>query len=124
MSRRPTTTIPHGDYEVRHDLFDHPYVKAAQQHLDDLAARPDTPFTRGYVFPASLVEEQSAVAKYVYGTANEPVVIFDPEAHEAFAPDEVRRTVEHEVAHAMQESTGSPADEDEAEGRRFDPIQG
>lgn len=110
---------PSWDYDVREDLFSHDLLIEAQEHLDELAARNDTPFSRGYVFPASLTD-RDAVGVYVSGTSSEPVVMFDPVAHEAAAPDEVRRTIEHEVVHAVQEATDRPADEAEAEAHRFD----
>jgi hypothetical protein len=117
---------PRWDYILRADQFEHPLALLAQQRLDELAAREDTPFERAHVHPADLTRGphagQNPVGVYCSGTYNEPVVLIDIDAHAGYE-DQVVKTVEHEIAHAIQEWSGEGAmdwaDEDEAELHEF-----
>lgn len=53
---------------------------------------------------------------YCNGTYNEPVILIDIAAHRDY-PDQVAKSVAHEVVHAIQES------EWEGEGERADEAQ-
>jgi hypothetical protein len=125
---------PRAEYEIRPEHFTHPLHQIAQARMDELAARPDTPFNRGHVYPARLDAEnnpsgQDAAGVYASGTYNEPIVMMDYDIHQdpdVMSPeDEVRRTVDHEVGHAIQEHRDPDAwgDEDEAEGWRFTSVR-
>jgi len=118
---------PNWDYEVREDLFTDCRAVWAQRVMDLLAARADTPFEVGHVFPADLNATNGAIAVYCSGTYNEPVVVIDLAAHsepfaaenELYGPGEmnaaIEHTITHEIYHAIQESEGLPFTEDEAE---------
>lgn len=111
---------PDWDYDVRDDQMDDPRLKMAQKRMDELAQSQETPFERGHVFPANLGGD--VVGVYASGTYNEPVVLVDLDAHEGYE-DQIGKTVEHEIVHAIQESNfegeGEWADEDDAEGHVF-----
>jgi hypothetical protein len=124
---------PRSEYTLRADQFDDPLLRAARERMNELAARNDTPFERGHVFPARLDEQHNlsgtaAAGIYCSGTYNEPVVLIDLDAHRALEEEEftrdgdvlreVQRTVDHEAAHAIQEHAdreGNWADEEVAE---------
>jgi hypothetical protein len=113
---------PEWDYEIDYHFLDHPLVKKAQEHLQQLAELQDTPFNPelpGKVFPSSSIANRQAIALYCTGTYTEPVILIDLTAHiDLFgnqAPFQITRSIEHEVYHAIQESEGLPMDEDDAE---------
>lgn len=114
---------PRWDYDVREDLFDHPYQVAAQHRMDELAQRSDTPFLHGHVYPWDSDGKSAAV--YCNGTSGEPCVMFDPLLHERMDQEgygnQSAKTVDHEVRHAMQEHEDPNTDfnEDDAEGYHF-----
>lgn len=122
---------PEQDYVLRYDQFDHPLIQQAQQRLNELAARPDTPMNPerpGRVFPADLSKagpnpaSEDGVATYCNGTYNEPCILFDVDAHKGYE-DQVGKSVEHEVAHAIQDWNGHDFDEDEAEDWHYGAAQ-
>lgn len=123
---------PRWDYEIDYSLLDDPLLKLAQQRLDQLAQRSDTPFERGHVYPVQLSSsryQSEAVGVYCSGTYNEPVILIDIPQHDNInvldPEDEVIRTIDHEVAHAIREADYDPmfnddwVDEEEAENWRF-----
>lgn len=120
---------PEWDYKLRYDQMDHPMIQQANQRLQELAKRDDTPMNPerpGRVFPAELPE--NTVALYCSGTYQEPCILFNVNAHQGYE-DQVNKTVDHEVRHAMQEADWVPkwpgqpygpwANEDDAEGHSF-----
>ena len=54
------------------------------------------------------------VANYAFGTSREPIMLVDIEAHEQgadYPEEEIDRSVDHEVRHAMQEHRSEEAGE-------------
>lgn len=118
-----------GDYETHFPSAGHPLVVLAQKRMNFLATLEETPFEKGHIIPARLVGD--AVAVYVAGTCNEPIVFFDAGQHDSLnvldPESETIATVDHEVRHAIQESEADPdaewADEEDAEhGTPFPPT--
>jgi hypothetical protein len=124
---------PRWDYELRADQFDDPLLAIARERMDGLAAREDTPFEHGHVFPARLDEQHTPsghdlAGVYCAGTYIEPIILIDLDSHRELESKqdilrEIIQTVDHEVAHAIHEHAdpeGSWADEDAAESHCFD----
>lgn len=97
---------PWADYELRPDHADHELLGLAQQVADRICTRADVPFDCARVFPADLSHRGDA-AVYCFGTSAAPVVLIDLDAHtepQIIDPAaEIRRSVEHELRHALQE---------------------
>lgn len=58
--------------------------------------------------------EYDAVAMYIDGTCGYPVVLVDLEAHRGYE-NQLGKSIDHELKHAIQENEGREYDEDEAE---------
>ena len=111
---------PRWDYELRVDQLSDPLFQLAQRRLAVLAASEQTPFERAHVYPANLSSGpfSGPVGIYCSGTYNEAVILIDLDAHEGYE-DQIMKTLEHEVVHAIQESewdgNGEWAGEEQAE---------
>src|SRR5688500_9867266 len=107
---------PEWDYELQYDKFNHPLIQRAQQRLEQLAQSPETPMNPerpGRVFPVEL-SDRGAVAMYCNVTYNEPCILLDVDGHRGYE-DQIEKSVDHEVHHAVQEwETGEYHDEDAA----------
>ena len=55
-----------------------------------------------------------AVAMYIDGTCGYPVILIDLEAHRGYE-DQIGKSINHELRHAIQDAEGRDYDEDEAE---------
>lgn len=117
---------PRWDYNICLDQLNppHPLLKVAQNRADFLATLDETPFEKAHVYPAVLNE--NVVALYCSGTYCEPIFLINIKAHEdpeVISPlDEIRRSVDHEATHAIQEHDNGEsdwADEDHAEHHQF-----
>ena len=105
---------PRWDYEIQTDLLGCDQLSFAQIVMDRLATMESTPFDTGHVHPADLAP--STVGLYCSGTYCEPIVLIDIAAHRDYTPRDIEKTITHEVFHAMQDWSGNPLDEAEAEG--------
>lgn len=116
---------PRDEYEIVYEHVDGDAHRFAQGIADGCLGE-EVPFERVHVWPVSLPGD--AVGMYCNGTYLEPVVLVDVDRIAEHVEDdadllyEIRRTVEHEVAHAIQESEwdgeGDWADEGWAEAWR------
>ena len=77
-------------------------------------ARTGDPFELWAVRFTDDEDQKGAVAMYVDGTCGFPVVLIDLEAHRGYE-DQIGKSVEHELRHALQDVEGRGYDEDEAE---------
>jgi len=100
---------PSWDYEPRANS-DPELAKIAIQAAAGIYRNTKEPFELWDVDMA----ERGAVGMYINGTCGFPVVFVDLEAHRGYE-DQIFKTIDHELKHAVQDSEGRDFDEDEAE---------
>lgn len=100
---------PSWDYEPREDS-DPELAKLAIESAKRIYQRTKQPFELWDVDLTHL----GAVAVYVDGTCGYPVVLVDLEQHRGYE-DQLGKSIDRELKHALQELEGREYDEDEAE---------
>jgi hypothetical protein len=100
---------PSWDYEPREE-HDPEFAKLAIRAAQSEYQRTKQPFE---LWDVDLTHT-GAVAMYINGTCGYPVVLVDLEAHRGYE-DQLGKSINHELKHAIQEREGREYDEDEAE---------
>ena len=100
---------PSWDYEPREE-HDPELARLAVDVAQRIYQRSKTPFELWDVDLTHL----GAVARYINGTCGYPVILVDLEAHREYE-DQIGKSIDHELKHAIQDSEGREFNEDEAE---------
>jgi len=112
--RAPEDNESH-DYQP---LWDYEPVEGRDLELAKLAVQAANGIYRNTKEPFELwdvdLSELGAVATYINGTCGYPVILVDLEAHRGYE-DQIGKSIDHELKHAIQESEGREYDEGEAE---------
>lgn len=110
--------LPATDHEI--DICPDPQLaesarEAAQRLYSEVrnAGVIDTDIFGFEVWAARLAP--AAVAMYISGTYDWPVILIDLEKHRGSEKEEIFRSLRHELRHAVQESREEDPDEDDAE---------
>ena len=106
---------PSWDYEPRAEN-DPELVGYAVQIAKQIYQRTKQPFELWDVD----MTERGAVAMYIDGTCGYPVVLIDLEAHRGYE-NQIGKSIDHELRHAIQDANARDYDEDEAESD--DPME-
>jgi hypothetical protein len=109
----------HHDYKPQWDYIvdENPnseFAQLATAAARGIYKRTKEPFEVWAVKFTADEDQSDAVAMYVYGTCGYPVILLDLERHRGYE-DQLGKSIDHELKHALQEAEGRNFDEDEAE---------